>query len=279
MTAAGALRCLLIVLVLTACDGPSSTAAATASLHKRVVHEVTDATTGLSSTYDGFTFDSEMSSIVGDQDFHFRILGPDGQPQVNFLPEQTKLIHLYGVRDDLTDFIHVHPELVGAGEWSAQMPPLRPGPDHVYATFLIRDGVGKLHQMVLSRPLMVPGSYQFEPIPAPSSSASVDGYEFSWRARPKAWTVLSLPARITFGGQPVVDLQSYLDAYAHMTTVRAANHALGHAHPLELVTPNHDGGPGLTFHTEFPDAGAYRVFIQFMTAGRLHTAELTVQVE
>lgn len=271
---------LLSLLQAPLVAGCEDSRAKQASAEAPIVHEITDATTGLTSTADGFTFESPIALLDASREYSFRIAGPNAESQTNFQIEQTKLLHLYAIRDDLTDFVHLHPSLSPDGTWSVRLDLTRPGPHHVYVSFLLRDAGGKLHHLVLSRPLTVSGHYELEPLPPPSSSAEVDGYLITFsQPRPKGWTVMSIPARITRAGQPVTGLESYLDAYAHMSAVRAANHALGHAHPLEPVVRGRTAGPQLTFHTEFPGSGDYRVFVEFQVDGQLHAAALTVRVE
>ncbi|WP_275298633.1 MULTISPECIES: hypothetical protein [Streptomyces] len=38
------------------------------------------------------------------------------------------------------------------------------------------------------------------------------------------------------------------------------------------------GGPDLSFHSMLPKAGNWRMFLQFQTGGKLHTAALTLRV-
>lgn len=265
-------------VVLATCGAPPSTATVRAAAIP-YLHEATDSTEGLTWTAEGYTFDSSISVLDSGGVYHFRILGPDGSATKSFEIEATKLLHFYAIRDDLTGFTHVHPTMASDGTWSVVLPGQEPGPHHVYATMLIRDAGQQLHVLVLERPLMVPGAYRLSPIlPAPSMSTTVDGYTLTYEAKPKAWTVMLLPARFSRAGQPVTDLQSYLGAFAHMTSFRQGNFAYGHAHPLEYAIGSNPGGPTLTFHTEFPGSGLYRVFVEFETGGQLHTAQLTLQV-
>jgi hypothetical protein len=66
-------------------------------------------------------------------------------------------------------------------------------------------------------------------------------------------------------------------AIAHLTAFRSGTMAFAHLHPEQGATEGKDGGPDLSFDAELPSAGAYRLFLQFQTAGTLHTAVVTVQ--
>ncbi|WBP85067.1 hypothetical protein [Kitasatospora cathayae] len=87
------------------------------------------------------------------------------------------------------------------------------------------------------------------------------------------------PLTVTFAKdrQPVTDLQPYLDTYAHISAFHEGDQAFAHLHPETPVSGDH-GGPNLSFHAQLAKPGNWRVFLQFQTAGRLHTAELTLHV-
>jgi hypothetical protein len=83
-----------------------------------------------------------------------------------------------------------------------------------------------------------------------------------------------LTATVTRDGQPVADLQPYLGAYGHLVSLRDGDVGYLHVHPDE------DGGagPAIAFHTEFPTAGRYRLFLDFRHSGTVRTAAFTVTV-
>jgi hypothetical protein len=277
-----------------ACSGlaPSASAQGPAAARPSVpvLHEATDATIGLSNSVDGYTFDSAMATLPADQEYRFRILGPDGVAQTGFLWDQTKLMHFLAVRADMTNFAHVHPTLAADGTWSVRLPLAAPGPYQLYTDFLIKDAQGLPRHFVLRRPITVPGPFQLSPVlPAPSLSGEADGYRITFLQQPKPWTVMLLPARVTHvDGTPVSNLEPYLAVFAHFTSFDPANDLYGHAHPLEYAGAGREGwppittfrgGPMLTFHAEFPGAGDYRAFVEFQIAGQLHTAALTMHVQ
>lgn len=294
-----------LLLLAAACSGVSTAAAQSTNTlpHVPVIHESTNYTIGLSDTEMGYTFDSSVAMLPSSQTYTFRILQPNGQPQMNFLFDQTKLLHFLAVRDDFTGFAHVHPTLAPDGIWSVQLPLTEPGPYQLYVDFLMKDALGEPQHLVLRRQLTVPGPYKLSPIvPAATQSATVDGYTITFDfsqittmngthlSAPKAWTVMYMPATVTYMGQPVHDLQPYLAVFAHFTAFNVTNHLYGHAHPLEYAgagregwpastMPHLEGGPDLTFHAEFPGAGDYVSYVEFQTAGVLHTASLTLHVQ
>ncbi len=283
-------------MLLAACSGMGSGDAAAQSAAQPkvpVLHEATDSTIAISDTSQGYTFDSDMTTLPANQIYRFHILRPDGKPQLDYLWDQTKLLHFLAIRNDFTNFAHVHPTMSADGTWSVLLPIDAPGPYQLYVDFLLKDAQGLPKHLVLRRPLTVPGPSQlWRVVPAPSMSGdSPDGYRITFLQQPKPWTVMLLPARITrTDGTPVSDLQPYLAVFAHFTSFNIANDLYGHAHPIEYAgsgregwplstMPAFHGGPNLTFHAEFPGAGDYRAFVEFEIGGKLHTASLTMHVQ
>jgi hypothetical protein len=200
-----------------------------------------------------------------------------GTPVTAFDPEQTKLMHFYLIRSDLSGFQHLHPTMNSTGTWSVTPAALSPGSYRIYTQFLPHadNAAGAL---VLSRPVTIAGSSEpSSTLPAPSTIAIVDGYTLTLAGTPKAGAETPLQINISKAGQPVTDLQPYLDTYAHVTAIRQGDLAFAHLHPTDTVTGDH-GGPTLTINADLPEAGNYRIFVQFQTAGTLHTAAITITV-
>jgi len=235
---------------------------------------------GLVSSSEGYTFQSTIESMPpgSANPYTFVIIGPDGKPvpQSSYIVFETKLLHFYAIRADLTGFNHIHPALAADGTWTttaAEPLRLQPGPYRVFIQFEARDAQGLIHSLVLSRPLQVTGTYSPVPVPPPSNTAQVDGYTVS--ISPPSSTG-AMVAHFTFRGAPVANLQPYLDSWAHLSAFLEGNLGFGHLHPLETPqSPTQLGGPDLTFHAHF-NSGTFRVFLQFQTAGLLHTAAFTL---
>lgn len=63
-------------------------------------------------------------------------------------------------------------------------------------------------------------------------------------------------------------------SYGHLVALRKPDLAYSHVHPTaeDLKTG------AIRFSADFPTAGDYRLYLQFRTNGRVHTAEFTVTV-
>ncbi|MFE7168216.1 hypothetical protein [Streptomyces sp. NPDC057616] len=233
---------------------------------------------GLSATQDGYRLSAKDSTLPSGEPtaYRFAVTGPDGKAVTRFALDQTKRMHFYAIRSDLTGFQHLHPAMAADGTWTAGLASLAPGSWRVFASFTPAAGSGKGQDFVLSRTVSVPGSAAKNPLPAPARSTQVDGYTVTVKGEPMAGMAHPLTVSVAKDGKPVTDLQPYLDTYAHLTAFHEGDAAFAHLHPTTKVTGDH-GGPDLAFHAELPTPGNWRLFLQFRTGGTLHTAALTLR--
>jgi hypothetical protein len=234
---------------------------------------------GLSDHASGYRLTSTDTTLPAGKPaaYRFTVTGPDGKPVTAFTVDQTKRLHFYAIRSDLTGFQHIHPVMAKDGTWTADLAALSPGSWRMFASFTPAGGTGKGTGFVLSRTVTVPGTATTTPLPAPVASAQVDGYTITVKGELMAGMEHPLTVTITKAGKPVTDLQPYLDTYAHLTAFHQGDTAFAHLHPTTTVDGDH-GGPDLSFHAELPTAGNWRLFLQFKTAGTLRTAALTLNV-
>jgi hypothetical protein len=186
-------------------------------------------------------------------------------------PENGKLLHLIVVRTDFTAYQHLHPTLHRDGTWSVDIQTPRGGDYRAIADFVI-DG----RKYVVGTTLRVPGAAGERPLPAAALAASTAGYDVELQrpATLEAGKDAQLTFRITRDGRPVRDLQPYLGAYGHLVALHAPDLAYSHVHP-----DGEDRAAGaITFDTELDERGTYRLFLQFQTAGRVHTVAFTQTV-
>jgi hypothetical protein len=194
----------------------------------------------------------------------FRIAGRDGRTVRGFDVEHTKRMHLIVVRRDLTGFQHLHPTQSADGTWTTPVTLPDAGAYRVFADFAVN---GKAH--TLAADLQRDGAVRSRPLAPPATTAEVDGMRVTLTERPaKAAAESSLAFTVTRGGRPVA-VQDYLGAKGHLVALREGDLAYLHVHPDEQR---------LKFMATFPTAGTYRLFLQFRVAGRVHTAEFTLQV-
>jgi hypothetical protein len=234
---------------------------------------------GLSGNKDGYRLTSKNATLAAGKEsaYRFTVTGPDGKSITDFAVDQTKRMHFYAIRSDLTGFQHIHPTMAADGTWTADLAALAPGSWRMFASFTPDSGAGKGTAFVLSRTVTVPGAETKTPLPAAAKTAEVDGYTVTVKGEPMAGMAHPMTVTVTKDGKPVTDLQPYLDTYAHLTAFHEGDTAFAHLHPQTKVNGDH-GGPDLSFNAELPTSGNWRLFLQFQTGGKLHTAALTLNV-
>ncbi|MFG2476937.1 hypothetical protein [Streptomyces fagopyri] len=234
---------------------------------------------GLSDIQDGYRLTPKNATLPSGKQaaYRFTVTGPGGKPVTGFALDQTERMHFYAIRSDLTGFQHIHPTMTPDGTWTASLASLTPGAWRTFASFTPDSGRGKGRDFVLSRTVTVPGNATNAPLPAPATSAEVDGYTVTVKGEAMAGMAHPLIVTVSKDGKPVTDLHPYLDAYAHLTAFHEGDQAFAHLHPTTRVTGD-TGGPDLAFHAELPTSGSWRLFLQFQTGGKLHTAALTLHV-
>ncbi|AKS33063.1 hypothetical protein [Mycolicibacterium goodii] len=197
----------------------------------------------------------------------FRVLDGSGAAVTDYDENHEKDLHLIVVRRDLTGYRHLHPTLDSTGTWSVPLDVPVGGDYRVYADFVPAGG----SDVVAEADLRVTGEYEPQPLPAPSDTATVDGYTVTLSGSPTAQGASQLNLSASRDGRPV-DLQPYLGAYGHLVALRAADLHYLHVHPTG------DSPRDIAFHTEFPSAGDYRLYFDFKHDDVVRTAEFTVSV-
>ena len=237
------------------------------------------ADTGISATSGGYRLALATATArpATPTTLTFTIDGPDGMPVTDYVVDQTKRLHLYLIRTDLTGFQHRHPALAADGTWSIRTTFPAAGAYRMVADFTIRAN-GRNVTHILGAPLTVRGSWTPQPTPPASSTVTVDGYTVNALATLRAGTESPLAIRIVRDGKPVTDLQPYLGVWAHLSAFHAGTLAFAHLHPTHepMSGMAMDTPVPLQFKAELPRPGTYRVYVQFQTSGVLHTAALTL---
>jgi hypothetical protein len=230
---------------------------------------------GLAVSEDGYTLALDRPALPAGDDvpFAFRILGPDGSAVTDYAVRHDQDLHLIAVRRDLAGYQHVHPELGADGTWQVPLD-LSPGSWRIFADFA---ATADDEDRTLGADLDVAGDYAPVPLPEPSRTAEVDGYEVILDGELVAGEESELTLTVRRDGAPVTDLQPYLDAYGHLVALRTGDLAYLHVHPTgepgDGVTP---AGPGITFATTTPSPGSYRLFLDFRHGDVVRTAAFTV---
>ena len=197
----------------------------------------------------------------------FRVVDGRGIPVTAYTETHERLMHVFVVRRDLSNYQHVHAEMSGDGTWQVPLTIAEPGSYRVIADFqpaMAAEGV------TLGADLSVAGSYQPHPLPPSSATATVHGYTVTLNGALIPGHPTAMKFSMSLGGVPVTDLEPYLGAYGHLVVLRAGDLAHLHVHPQDSAA-----GPDITFNVETPSAANYRLFLEFQHAGVVHRAEFT----
>lgn len=203
----------------------------------------------------------------------FEILDPSGKPIKGYVEAQTKLLHLYVLRSDLSAFRHLHPTL-RAGTWSAPVTLPTPGDYRVIAEFTVRNG-GHKDEIILGGEGSVGG-----PTPAhqPAKQAASDGaVRVALEGTEDVLLTKRMAVRVSDRRGRPVKVGAYLGTTGHITGFHVATGAMTHLHPIGVPTIEHDASV-LKLHTTFTLPGTYVFFVQVRVDGFLHTLRATADV-
>jgi hypothetical protein len=221
---------------------------------------------GLAVSDDGLTLRLARTAATPGRPFQlaFRIVDRGGRTVRDFDVEHTKRMHFIVVRRDMTGFQHLHPTQAADGTWSVPVTLRDAGTYRVFADF---SGSDKPH--TLADDLTADGTVRSRALPAPVPSVDVDGLRVKLtEGASRAGAESRLAFDVTRDGRPVA-VEQYLGAKGHLVALRHGDLAFLHVHPDES---------SLRFMAQFPTAGRYRLFLQFKSEGRVHTAAFTQEV-
>ncbi|MGH2572327.1 MAG: hypothetical protein ACRDGU_02375 [Actinomycetota bacterium] len=176
-------------------------------------------------------------------------------------------LHLIVVRRDLATFSHLHPARESDGTWRVELTLPSPGPFRAFADVAPNEGP----DLTLSVELTAPGDWVIQELPPPSTTEQAGDYGVDLSGDLVAGAHSELSFRVSREGGPV-RLEPYLGALGHLVALRASDLAYLHVHPLEGASSD-----TVRFGVEVPSPGPYRLILQFLHGGQVHTAAFTVE--
>ncbi|MET8043410.1 copper resistance protein CopC [Micromonospora sp. NPDC005215] len=231
--------------------------------------------TGTTVSAGGYTLQPlERSQPPGVRaDYRFRIVGTDRQPATRFAVVHDKPLHLIVVGRDLSGYQHLHPTMAPDGTWRVPLTLARPGGYRVYADFSVTATNGTPLPLVLGVDHTVPGAHTPTALPPVQAQATAGPYAVSMNGTATVGVTAPMHFQVSAGPTTPVQLEPYLGAFGHLVVVREGDLGYVHVHPEpELV----DGS--VKFWLTAPSSGRYRAFFDFQIAGKVHTAEFTINV-
>ena len=215
---------------------------------------------------------SNMESVQPGQtvELRFVIHDKDGEVMTDFERVHEKLMHLIVVRDDLTQFQHLHPELdEETGEFSVDLSFEWAGSYQLFADFTPENST----QTVLSTPLTVSDGSASEVIaliPSGTEAFDLDGFTVT----PHFPETMESGSLFTYSfdvtrDEKTVSLEDYLGAKGHSVILHEGDLTYDHTHPSD---------DALSFEAVLEASGLYKSFTQFQVDGRVYTIEYTFEV-
>jgi hypothetical protein len=207
----------------------------------------------------------------------FGILDPNTlQPVRNFEVVHEKLYHVFVVSQDLSFFVHTHPERGTDEDFHLDVRFPKPGMYRVLSDFYPAGGTPQL----IANTVMVPGdgfSLQPAKIRADVSPRQTENshVELVLPGPVVAREKISLLFRVT----PDEGIEPYLGAMAHMLAASSDLIDMMHSHPFQSVDGRANASKELTFNVIFPREGIYRVWVQFQRMGIVNTVSFDVPVQ
>lgn len=205
----------------------------------------------------------------------FRVENPETHTAVNdFELVHEKFYHLFLVSEDLSFFLHTHPEPQPDASLRLRVTLPKTGMYRVLSDFYPKGGTPQL----VSNTLFVGNNSAAQTTPHLSEDLSVQRAEnltASLTAEP-ARPVAHAKTQLYLRWEPNDGMEPYLGAMGHMLVASADLVDMMHSHPLQTT----DGYKykQLQFQVMFPRAGMYRVWIQSQRKGVVNTVAFNIAV-
>lgn len=276
----GLILALVLPLILAACSsGSSSGRVLTLSPQPAGAAPHSHRVDGNGTTAAAGGFRLEDVTLLREADrvgsVSFRIVDQQGRPLRQYIEDQTQRLHLYVVRDDLSEFRHLHPKMAADGTWKGRIDLAASGRYRVVTEFIPKSHTD-LTPVVLGAETVVPGAWK--PMKVSNDATGSDGIvQIAGPSSIPTGFDQQIELVVSDGEDGVLNLGTYLGAYAHLTAFDMRTGAFIHAHPLGEPTPGPHGST-LQFHVTVEQPDRYRFFVQVRVDGFLHTVALTVPV-
>ena len=199
--------------------------------------------------------------------------------------------HLFVVSQDLNYFAHIHPRQQADGSFVIETSVPKSGAYFVYSDIFPVGGVpqvaygnlitaGYKGDLFSARARIEPDQVLTRELENTRFALTIDPRE------PVAGKKLTLKYQITDlkSGEPVRDLEPYLDAWGHTLILSEDARDYVHSHPVQLIPDGVDrtgmhGGPEISFEAFVPRSGRYRIWSQFQRNGKVITVPFTIEVK
>ena len=195
-----------------------------------------------------------------------------GRP-INLQVAHEKKIHLMVISEDLSWFRHIHPEEQKDGSYKVSETFPHGGRYLLFADYTPAGG----SQTISKQEIDVKGASNTKDVFSSLKTVSeVDGYKVTLENGSDLRTnrTQELKVLVEKDGKKLSenDIEQYLGATAHIVMVGQADKEYLHIHPVT------NARYPIYAQTIIKKPGAYRIWVEFKAAGKVHTADFTVNV-
>jgi len=199
----------------------------------------------------------------------------------DFVMVHERLFHLFVISQDLSFFVHEHPERQPNSTFTFDMEFPKPGLYRVLTDFYPQSGTPQL----VEKTLLVSGAgFKLDPAKltadlSPQKGANLDVQLSTGPVKPIAGQKTIVFVRL----RPNDGIEPYLGAFAHMMAASSDLIDMIHTHPtsvadLQAQDNIEDRYKELQFTVYFPRPGVYRVWLQFQRKGVVNTVAFNIPV-
>lgn len=234
-------------------------------------------TTGAVLAGSRIVLDNINSLQPGPVAFYFKLYGVSGQElTANDLKiEHDKKMHFILMRDDMTQFQHIHPAYTD-GKWMVTTTIAEQGQYQLYVDIAPE----KETAVVLRVPVTIGGPTMQAQNPVPNANNTASADAITAKLTTDKALVTNQETLLTYSlaenGQAIKEIDPYLGAYGHVVLVRHGSpDDFFHVHPITETKPSNGQ---VQFAAVFPSIGRYTLYAQFSINGKIETFPITADV-
>lgn len=226
---------------------------------------------------------SDTTSVKPNQPikFSYKIKNDKGEILKKYEIAHEKIMHFIGVRKDLQNFQHLHPDFnQDSGEFTVNITFPTDGPYRLFPDFTPTEDNPQKLPVTVYHDISVGdmSKYKAEPVvPDTKTKKTVGDYQITYNFPSEIMmrNEISYSLTMTKTGQLVRDLEIYLGALGHSVILKEGTLDFIHTHAEETTT---NRGPEIKFSTSFPEEGVYKIFTQFQHQNKVNTVDFVVRV-
>jgi hypothetical protein len=232
-------------------------------------------------------FETDLPEVSAEEPFTLtlRILdSANSTPVMEFDEVHTKLLHLIVVSENLTEFLHLHPDYQEKGVFVLENMMLPKEANYIlFADFTPAGENQQVARLEFSIANAQPNEAQLT-ISEHDVTASLLNFQLDLPdpLKTNEETAIRFQVMDAANGEPVNGLDEYLGAAGHLVIISESGEIYLHTHPaghdMTGMQMEMNYGPEIEFMAEFPARGLYAMWLQVQYEGEVYTAPFVIDV-